>query len=72
MFAERLRRSVEGLSTAVDDIKATVTISVGEACWTADRPKVTKETLIETADRALYMSKNDGRNRVTVLEFDNQ
>ena len=68
VFAERLRRSVEGIATVSEGIELRVTISIGGACWTLDRPQVSKEQLIHTADRALYKSKRNGRNQVTILE----
>jgi diguanylate cyclase (GGDEF)-like protein len=68
VFAERLRRSVEGSATSIEGIEIFVTISVGGVCWTPDSPQVTKKTLVETADRGLYMSKRNGRNLVTILE----
>jgi len=67
VFAERLRRSVEGIATRTEGMEIKVTISVGGACWSPDRPQVTREDLIQTADRALYLSKDNGRNQVTIL-----
>lgn len=67
VFAERLRRSVEGIATIAEREEIKVTISVGGACWTPDRPQITKEILIDTADRGLYLSKHNGRNQVTIL-----
>lgn len=66
--AERLRRSVEKSATSTEKMEIFVTISVGGVCWTPDKPQVTKTTLVETADRGLYMSKRNGRNRVTILD----
>lgn len=43
-----------------------ITISVGAA--TATTHMVTAETLVDQADRALYRSKQGGRNRVTLAE----
>lgn len=40
-----------------------VTLSVGGATIDADEPAVTKEDIIERADKALYAAKNSGRNR---------
>ena len=67
VFAERLRRSVEGIMTRTEGVDIKVSISVGGACWSSDRPQVTKEELIEAADRGLYMSKHNGRNQITIL-----
>jgi len=66
VFAERLRRSIEGVTTIADKQQINVTISAGGATFTPDKPQVSKQMLIDTADRALYSSKRNGRNRVTI------
>ena len=61
-MGERLRAAIEQATWAERDI----TISVGVATPTA--AAVTVEELIDHADRALYRSKQLGRNRVTQAE----
>lgn len=68
VFAARLRRCVEGIATLVDGQLIYVTVSAGATTYSAEYPDLTKDLLIETADRGLYMSKENGRNQVTVLE----
>ncbi len=68
VFAARLRRCVEGIATLVDGQLIYVTISAGATTFNKEQTDVTKDILIETADRGLYMSKQNGRNQVTVLE----
>ena len=68
VFAARLRRCVEGIATLVDGQQIYVTVSAGATTYTQKGSAVTKDALIETADRGLYMSKQNGRNQVTVLE----
>ena len=68
VFAERLRRSMERITTVVDGREIRVTISVGGATLTAEMSPITKEILTETADKALYASKRNGRNRVTIIQ----
>jgi diguanylate cyclase (GGDEF)-like protein len=67
ILAERLRCSVMEITTEVNGLKISVTISSGGVHFSPDREGVTKQDLIDTADRALYMSKKNGRNRFTLL-----
>ncbi|MCW9050102.1 MAG: GGDEF domain-containing protein, partial [Deltaproteobacteria bacterium] len=66
VFAARLRRCVEGLTTTTEGKQIKVTISVGGTTYQSDQP-VGKEALIKTADIGLYRSKENGRNQVTLL-----
>jgi diguanylate cyclase (GGDEF)-like protein len=68
VFAARLRRCVEGIATLADGQLIYVTVSAGATTFNKEGADVSKSTLIETADRGLYMSKQNGRNQVTVLE----
>ncbi len=54
-------------TTIIDTREIKVTISSGGVHSGPDGKKVTKRDLIETADRALYMSKKNGRNKVSIL-----
>lgn len=66
MLAERLRVTVEnGRIRRVDrdETIAKVTVSFGVTCY---RPGESASEFIERADQALYASKTQGRNRVTV------
>jgi diguanylate cyclase (GGDEF)-like protein len=67
VFAERLRRSIEGIATIADGTQVNVTISAGGATFLSDKPHVTKQMMIDAADRALYKSKRNGRNQVNIL-----
>jgi len=68
VFAERLRRCVAALSTEVEDNSIKVTISCGGAHFSPGET-VSPNILINTADRALYMSKENGRNKVTSIQL---
>ncbi|MBU1195600.1 MAG: diguanylate cyclase [Proteobacteria bacterium] len=64
MVAERIRKAVENLRIVYNDELLSVTISLGMATM---GPDITdKDDLIRSADIALYRSKSDGRNRLTV------
>ncbi|MGD0272524.1 MAG: diguanylate cyclase [Gaiellaceae bacterium] len=47
--------------------RATVTISIGGACWPEDASST--RDLFEAADSALYRAKEQGRNRIRVSEL---
>lgn len=68
LCAERLRLAVENSETIYDGNKLKVTISLGISFNKKDTCK--SDLMIKAADRALYKSKEDGRNMVTVLESD--
>ncbi len=63
-IAERVRAAVQGELFAIDDgarsIPVTVSIGIAESMGVND-----PDMLFRRADRALYRSKNSGRNRVT-------
>jgi diguanylate cyclase (GGDEF)-like protein len=64
--AERVRRSIETASLTVPGGKVGFTVSIGIACF-PDSGR-TLETVIERADQAMYHSKSEGKNRITVYQ----
>jgi diguanylate cyclase (GGDEF)-like protein len=71
VFAARLRRCVERIITKFEEKKIIVTISVGGTTFSPGQLEITKNILIKIADRGLYMSKEKGRNLVTILATEN-
>jgi diguanylate cyclase len=63
-FAERLRQKIAALEIVVDDEVLQVTSSFGVACSAGAQADI--EDLLQRSDAALYRSKAEGRNRVTV------
>ena len=59
--AERMRRAVEEHGFPLED-PGVITISLGVATSPGDAED--SQTLIRTADQALYVAKRQGRNRV--------
>jgi len=65
--SERLRQVIEETPflTGEDGKSLTITVSIGVTLGRADCPDV--DCLIIEADKALYKSKSDGRNKVTLF-----
>lgn len=61
---DRIRKAVENTAFDMQGVKISTTLSVGAACFPAQAKSV--EDLLRLADRALYQSKQNGRNRVTL------
>jgi diguanylate cyclase (GGDEF)-like protein len=68
VVAERLRKMVEQYPLHLSDHVRPITVSIGVSGLQAlpRRESVTVESLLAHADRYLYKSKDNGRNRVTV------
>lgn len=64
LIAERIRKNIEDMVIEIDNLKLKLTISAG--CAEFPLHANDKESLVEEADSALYHSKENGRNRVTV------
>ena len=62
-LAEKLRKTVEGTVFKSGEAELPITISVGVATLGAEE---SVKAFLDTADQALYKSKEDGRNRVTI------
>ncbi|MBX2797152.1 MAG: diguanylate cyclase [Myxococcales bacterium] len=64
--ADRVRHAIVFTPVSIDtDVHVPVTVSVGVATRHEGDEEVSD--LLERADRAMYRSKNDGRNRITSL-----
>lgn len=63
-IAERIRATIEGHNFVFEGTKIPITISVGVSGKSAE--DTSWEEIYERADKALYHSKNSGRNRVSV------
>ncbi len=67
--AERLRLAVEELKVAVNGNSVSVSISLGVSSF-EQRQDIPISKLLDQADQAMYLSKQDGKNRVTVWQAD--
>lgn len=63
--SERMRFAITQEPMVIEDHKHPLTASFGACCFTPGM-MVTAETLIRTADDALYAAKHQGRNRTVV------
>ena len=66
-LAERIRESIASMSVEFDEQQLSITVSIGVAAFNDGDNRV---KLIERADRALYDSKERGRNCVTSASHD--
>lgn len=65
LVAERIRHEIENKLLTYENNSMNVTISIGVAVCIPETPMTAKE-LVEFADQALYQSKRNGRNKVTL------
>ncbi len=69
VFAERLRRCAASVVTTVKDREVKITVSCGGVYLSPD-DNSTQQQFIDAADRNLFLSKKNGRNRVTTLPME--
>ena len=70
-IAERIRSGIERFDFCYESQHMNVTISGGVATYSAkENPVQSPKLLVEQADRALYVSKRAGRNRITFARAD--
>ncbi|WP_158016500.1 GGDEF domain-containing protein [Tissierella creatinophila] len=66
VLGEKIRKNIEEFRLKIDENSSTnTTISIGITTFDPKRILIHSEMLIEEADKALYYSKENGRNKVT-------
>lgn len=65
-LAERIRKTIANQAIGIKGISLQVTVSLGVSAKPAARGNCDKSPLIEAADKALYMAKQSGRNRLQI------
>ncbi len=65
---QRMRESIEALHCLVEGQRVPITVSVGVAIGFPSA-EADAERLVQIADEALYQSKRDGRNRLTLVDL---
>ena len=68
--AERIRRLAEAMVIDHEGHQIRFTVSIGLSEFR--KPVSSSMAWLEEADQALYMSKNSGRNRVSVWHHENE
>lgn len=63
-IGERIRARIADTPLLIDGANIPISVSIGVASYPADGDKL--DVLARNADKALYLSKSQGRNRVTV------
>ena len=64
-IAERIRAGIQGMGFDYDGQKLSVTLSIGVAQYDPNRD-LTGKSVIDRADKAMYLAKQGGRNKVMV------
>ena len=67
ILAERMRQRVEQLQLEASGRMINITISLGVSTWEPGADATDKAAIIDAADRALYKSKKDGRNKTNFV-----
>ncbi|MCA1797298.1 MAG: GGDEF domain-containing protein, partial [Geobacteraceae bacterium] len=70
IIAERLRHQIEALKTPWQKHKIKVTASIGVAFFCPENKVANQDEIIARADRAMYMAKEEGKNRVHLADPD--
>lgn len=73
-IAERIRISIADATLHVDSLDDELNVTVSVGCTTMLKTnnqniQILGESLLNSADQALYLSKDSGRNRVTTVPF---
>jgi len=69
MCAEMIRKKVEKTAINIDNASLKITISLGIASYAPGEANITIAEIIKEADKALYNSKQAGRNKTSIMQL---
>jgi len=69
VLAERIRTSVQNAEMRIDSAIVKITISIGVATYLPANKVAEKSELLDAADSALYESKRNGRNKLSMAKI---
>jgi diguanylate cyclase (GGDEF)-like protein len=69
ILAERVRRVIENMEFLAKGTKIKATVSLGVTSYKPGARIVEKANMVAVADKALYISKQSGRNKVTAVQI---
>jgi diguanylate cyclase (GGDEF)-like protein len=69
ILAERVRGVIENLEFLAKGTKIKATVSLGVTSYKPGARIVERANMVAVADKALYISKQSGRNRVTAVQI---
>ncbi len=72
IFGERLRKTIGDHLFKNEFYQRRLTVSLGMCLSAAEGVKVDARTLVRMADKALYNSKQNGRNRIDFFDFSSE
>lgn len=71
-FSEKIRKSIEEKSFIINYHSIKITISLGVAYYSSKMSPLSLKEFLSLADKALYISKNTGRNKTSYLKQENE
>jgi len=68
VLAERIRKTVEQMEISADSATVKATISIGVVTYLPEKKTATKSEILDAADKSLYESKRNGRNKLSIAK----
>jgi diguanylate cyclase (GGDEF)-like protein len=72
IIAERIRHQIEVHKTPWQKHRIRVTASIGVAYFNPENEEANQDEIIARADRAMYLAKENGKNRIQLAKTDTE